>query len=279
MPVDDRLRAGLAAQAHTVQPDVEALLADTVSRHRRRRTARWAGVAALAAAACAALVLAATLNSNPKPVPLPAKSLAPHTCSQPRAGGQCLDDLSPGTYRTTLFQPPLRYTVAGGWRNDEDRPANFVLTRRGDDQNISYLGIYTNVAAASIDCFEMAQAGVAQTPQALVAWFRSVPKLVTSKPVPVTVGGLRGYQLDIDVAKRRDEACTFAGGSAHGTPLIWQDGGLHHVAAADLHVRLLILGWRTGNVTVEITSAKQLYPGLSYAALAQPVIDSLKFAP
>jgi hypothetical protein len=210
---------------------------------------------------------------------MPARTTTTHTCSQPFSGGNCLDDVPAGTYRTTLFQPAIRYTVPEGWRNDEDRPANFVLTRQGDDRNITYVGIYTNVAAASSDCVEMAQEGVGQTPQALVAWFRSVPKLVTSKPTPVTVGGLKGYQVDIDVAKRRDESCTFGGGSAHGTPLIWQTGGLHHVAAADLHVRLLILGWKTGNVTVEITNAKQLYPGLSYAALAQPVINSLQFAP
>jgi hypothetical protein len=280
MSVDDRLRTGLAANALTVEPDVEALLSTTLTRYRRQRTLRWAGVAGLAAAACAALVLVLVVShADPEPRPLPARTTTTHVC--PKENGKCLGDLAAGTYHTQAFQPAITYTVPQGWRNDQDLEGNFLLFQQHDDQNVSggtYLGIYQNIAAADIDCYEMAQPGVGQTPQALIAWFRKLPKLALSAPKAVTVGGLHGYQLDIDVAKG-NETCTFGGGRS--TPLITGGGvsALHHTVAPDIHVRLVILGWKTGNVTLEITSAKSLYPALTYATLVQPIINTLRFGP
>jgi hypothetical protein len=193
----------------------------------------------------------------------------------------CLGVLAAGTYQTEVFRPALAYTVPTGWRNDEDLPGNFLLYRLQDDMSVaggSYLGIYRNVAAAAINCLEQPQPGVGQTPQALIRWIQSIPGLVESSPTPVTVGGLTGYQIDVQVAKG-DEVCTFDGGAAHGTPLITGGGvsSLHHVAAFDIDVRLIILGWKTGNVTLEITSAKELFPAGAYAALVQPILDSMRF--
>ena len=284
MSVDDRLRSCLAADARTVDPDVEALLTKTFTRYRRRRALGWAGVTGLAAATCASLVLALTWHADPTPPPVPVQTTTTFACS--RSNGKCLGDLAPGAYRTQLFQPAIEYTVPDGWRNDQDLEGNFLLTRQQDDQAIAggtYLGIYQNVWAADKDCYVMAQRGVDQTPQALVAWLSSVPTLATSTPKAVTVGGLNGYQIDFDVAKGK-ETCRFDGG--RGTPLIvgGPEGALHHVANSDIHVRLVILGWKTGNVTLEITSANQLYPAApdaagSYAALVSPILNSLKFGP
>jgi hypothetical protein len=171
--------------------------------------------------------------------------------------------------------------VPTGWRNDEDLPGNFLLYRLQDDQTVSggsYLGIYQNVAAAATNCLEQPQPGVDRTPKALVQWFRSVPGLVASPPQTVTLGGLTGYRIDIQVAKGK-EACSFDGGAAVGTPLITGGGtsSLHHVAASDIDVRLIILGWEGGNVTLEITSAKELFPPGAYATTVRPILDSVHF--
>jgi hypothetical protein len=172
--------------------------------------------------------------------------------------------------------------VPSGWRNDEDLPGNFLLYRVQDDQTVgggSYLGIYQNVAAAAINCTERPQPAVGRTPRDLVAWYLSLPELITSKPTEVTIGGLRGYQLDIDVASGK-EKCSWERGAARGTPLIIGGGvsSLHHVATPDVHVRLIILAWQTTNVTVEITGAKKLFPGHSYPQTVQPILESLEFS-
>ena len=65
MSVDDRLRAGLGANARALpEPDVELILGKARATHRRRRTLRGAGLATLAAAACTALVLALVWQPN-----------------------------------------------------------------------------------------------------------------------------------------------------------------------------------------------------------------------
>jgi hypothetical protein len=79
MSVDDRLRTGLAANALTVEPDVEALLSSALTRYRRRRALRWAGVTALAAAACAAVVLVLVLHDDHAGRPLPARTTTTQT--------------------------------------------------------------------------------------------------------------------------------------------------------------------------------------------------------
>jgi len=284
MSVDDRLRSAFSANASTVEADVEVLLSTTFTRYRRGRALRWVGATGLAAAACAALVLALAWHDDPAPPPVPARTATTAPCPRPGDGGTCLGDVAAGTYHTQTFQPGFQYTVPKGWRNDQDLTGNFLLVRQQDNQAVSggtYLGIYQNVAASSTLCVG-AQPGVGQTPQALVAWLRNVPTLVTSTPKGVTVGGLSGYQMDIDVPKGQGTCSVGPGGS----PLI-SGGGvsvLDHVAASDIHVRLIILGWRTGNLTIEITSAKELYPAApdadgSYTALVSPILNSLRFGP
>ena len=72
MPVDDRLRVGLTANATALrEPDVDILLGQAFAAHRRRQARRWAGVAGLTAAACAALVVTLMGQTAPKPAPAP----------------------------------------------------------------------------------------------------------------------------------------------------------------------------------------------------------------
>ena len=87
MPVDDRLRVGLTANATALrEPDVDILLGQAFAAHRRRQARRWAGVAGLAAAACAALVVTLTGQTAPKPVPAPPVGQTPATVQDRYAG-------------------------------------------------------------------------------------------------------------------------------------------------------------------------------------------------
>jgi hypothetical protein len=52
---------------------------------------------------------------------------------------------------------------------------------------------------------------------------------------------------------------------------------LHHVILNELDLRLVILGWHTGNVTLEITNVHQQHTAEEFRNALQPIIDSLKF--
>lgn len=222
---------------------------------------------------------AAAMSSTPTAAPTEAAG-----CPNPH-GGACLGALEAGEHRTTVFQPAIRYTVPTGWTNYEDLPGNFWLFQTADLASQesavggSYLGIYQDAAAAALDCTEAPQQGVGRTPEALVAWYQSVPSLTVTPPVPVTVGGLEGLQIDL-AAVDGAEAGMCSYGPYAGVPLIIGSGvsQLHHVLLDELEVRLVVLQRGEGNVTLEITNVTEQHPSDDYRASLQPILDSLVFA-
>ena len=201
------------------------------------------------------------------------------TCPNPY-GGTCLGPLEAGQYQTSTFQPRVTFTVPAGWTNFEDLPGNFWLFLQQDSQDGvlggSYLGIYQNVNAAAIDCTETAQEGVGSTPTELINWYQSIPGLTVSNPTKVTVGGLQGLQIDLSLEPGVD-TCSY--GPYQGIPLLIGNGvsSLHHVILHELDLRLVILGWRTGNVTLEITNVREQHTADEFRTALQPIIDSLEF--
>lgn len=83
MSVDDRLRTGLAANASSLEPEVERRLSAVRARDRRRRAVRWsAGLAVAAASTAAALVLLDGPGGTPeplRPVQTPSGSASPQS--------------------------------------------------------------------------------------------------------------------------------------------------------------------------------------------------------
>jgi hypothetical protein len=231
-------------------------------------------VPALAVAGCSAAGSATPAAPSQSATSAPAAH-----CRNPH-GGACLNELDAGTYATSKFEPAITYTVPNGWTNDEDLPGNFLLHKTADSQvgvdGGSYVGIYQNVRAASITCAEMPQIGVRATPADLVAFYRTVPGLTVSEPTAVTVGGLEGLQIDLSVAAG-EGLCSYDGLNA--TPVIIGGGvsALHHVVLAGLAMRLILLDWDGGNVTIEIVSVEAQHPAEEYRAEVQTILDALSF--
>ena len=200
-------------------------------------------------------------------------------CPNPE-GGDCLGPLKPGEYQTSTFEPQLNYTVPAGWANSEDLPGNFQLHQEQDslegELGGSYLAIYQNVRAAAINCEEQSQKGVGTTPEDLVAWYQSVPGLIVSKPKPVTVGGLDGLQIDLSL---EPDVATCQYGPYTGIPLIIGGGvsSVHHVLLDEIDLRLVVLDWEGGNVTLEVTNVKEQHSAAEFRSSVQPIIDSLRF--
>jgi hypothetical protein len=202
-------------------------------------------------------------------------------CPNPH-GGDCLGRLAAGEYETTLFSPRITYTAPDGWTNLEDLPGNFQMAMQADEEGQdtprggSYLGIYRNVRAPALNCREAWEQGVGWTPAELAAWYQTVPGLITSEPLPVTVGGFDGLQIDLAL-EPGVEACSFDGNT--GIPMIMGDGvsSLHHVVLEEMDVRLVLLEWGEGNVTLEITNVREQHSAEEFRSQLQPIIDSLVF--
>ena len=103
--------------------------------------------------------------------------------------------LQPGQYRTEEFEPSFSFRVGKGWKNDPPEAFDILLL----GQETGGLGA-VNVQRV----YEPSKSGtpiVVNAPKDLVGWLEHHPYLKTSDPEPISVGGVKGLQLDVAVAK------------------------------------------------------------------------------
>jgi hypothetical protein len=106
-------------------------------------------------------------------------------------------DLRPGEYRTEVFKPALSFTVRKGWALEcPEGDDNVCLLPPGEVTRLKFLNV-TEVYKPS-ELIDMSDE-TTPPPADLVAWFEQHPYLQTDKPQPVTVGGIKGQQIDVVV--------------------------------------------------------------------------------
>ncbi len=128
--------------------------------------------------------------------------LALSACGGAGAGGQeeakgrplpcCPQALGPGEYHSVTFKPPLSFKVGKGWENAAEQLPAFILLGYEGGTGVNYL-TFANVK----EVFKPGTLEVVDAPKDLVGWLQHHPYLKTSKPQPVTVGGVKGEQLDV----------------------------------------------------------------------------------
>jgi hypothetical protein len=106
------------------------------------------------------------------------------------------DALQSGEYRSEEFEPSFSFRVGKGWENDPPEAFDILLLTWGEKLGLGFLNVQR--------IYEPSKSGmpiVAHAPKNLVGWLQHHPYLQTSDPKPVTVGGVKGVQLDVAVAK------------------------------------------------------------------------------
>jgi hypothetical protein len=104
--------------------------------------------------------------------------------------------LRPGEYHSVKFKPPLSLKVSKGWENAaEELPAFIELGYEGGTGGVNDLS-FANVK----EVYKPGGLGdVVEAPKDLVGWLQHHPDLKTSKPQPVTLGGVKGEQFEVVV--------------------------------------------------------------------------------
>src|SRR5919107_1818353 len=98
--------------------------------------------------------------------------------------------LRPGEYHSVKFKPPLSFKVGKGWHNNEEQFSDFIqLGQQGDIGTLQFANVK--------EVYKPGTTNVEEAPKDLVGWLQHHPYLKTSKPQPVTVGGVKGEQLDV----------------------------------------------------------------------------------
>jgi hypothetical protein len=98
--------------------------------------------------------------------------------------------LRPGQYHSVKFKPPLSLKVGKGWSNTANQLSDYIeLDQQGEIGNLTFANVK--------EVFKPGTTNVVKAPKDLVGWLQHHPYLKTSKPQPVTVGGVKGEQLEV----------------------------------------------------------------------------------
>src|SRR5215217_1280856 len=111
--------------------------------------------------------------------------------------------LRPGEYHSVKFKPPLSFKVSQPWANIAEQLSDWIqLGYESDTGNISFANVE--------EVFKPGTIKVVDAPKDLVGWLQQHPYLKTSKPQPVTLGGVKGDTVVIWYAAPRDVFDEFA---------------------------------------------------------------------
>jgi hypothetical protein len=180
--------------------------------------------------------------------------------------------LRPGEYRSEEFKPSLSFRVGKGWSTaPPESPDDLLLIRAHDERR----GVgFANAQ----DIYKPTKTGVPiveDAPEDMVGWFRGHPYLQTSKPEPVTVGGVEGEQFDVVVGDLPQDYlgvcgrdCVATLGFSDGTSLqIYPKGKWHLIVLEDVEGETVVMGF--GSPTSQFDE---------FAPMAQKLIDTVDWS-
>jgi hypothetical protein len=269
-------------------------IADVARRRERRSRNRRIGASAVALVIAVATIGGFVLAFRHVPSTMPARqpSATPSVSTAPSvvtlAESACPDyscegPLEPGRYRATYYDTTIAFEIASpGWR--WTYTGNFVIEAAPAEGKYSADGIYffLDPAIASHDCEDAAEPGVGRSADELAAWLEAAPGLAASDPTPVTVGGLRGVRLDLQLDPAWKKTCFYSDGQPT-VPLIFSGadiGGYNWgIGGLEQSMRWYILDSDQGAIIVDIEDNPG---GLSRDDLIRTgsgIVDSLAFSP
>jgi hypothetical protein len=196
--------------------------------------------------------------------------------AKPRSLPEDEKALQPGEYRSEEFEPSLSFRVGKGWSHVPlEAPDILQIERR--EFGAGWLA-FTNVQQV----FKPSTQGqIVEAPKDIVGWYQHHPYLQTSKPEPISVGGVKGVQFDVvveDLPKDYYGECgsncvdLFETGSSYNYALWSSVEGEH---SGEKQRAIILEDVKGETVTITYTSPAPEFDEL--APEAQRVLDSVKW--
>jgi len=158
----------------------------------------------------------------------------------------CQGPLEPGQYHATYFDPTMAFAIATpGWTWSYTGSLQmFASDEAAEGYGSDEINLFLDPVIAAQDCKDGPEPGVERSVDDLVAWLQAAPGLTTSDGTPVTVGGLDGVRVDLQVAPAWKKDCFFSDGNPV-VPLIYSSafpGGYNWAISPPMSMRWYILG-------------------------------------
>ena len=106
-------------------------------------------------------------------------------------------ELRPGEYRSEEFEPSFSFRVGEGWSTLYPEAPDFIEMEWEEKEGVLSINNVQKVVKPIYNPTESSKPKLVEAPEDLVGWFQNHPYLKTTKPEPVTVGGVRGQQFDV----------------------------------------------------------------------------------
>jgi hypothetical protein len=177
--------------------------------------------------------------------------------------------LRPGTYRSEELKPSLTFRVGKGWTTSPPEVFDALLLSRGEPVGLGFV--------SPQEVYEPTRSGppiVVKAPEDMVGWFQKHPYLQTSKPEPVTVGGVKGVQFDVlvkDLPEDYDAVC------GRGCLDIFRSSGLGWIAFMEDNKQRVIVLEDVKGVTVTMGFSIPATYFDDIAPKAQKVLESVEW--
>jgi hypothetical protein len=177
--------------------------------------------------------------------------------------------LRPGEYHSVKFKPPLSFKVGKGWSNTANQLSDYIeLGQQGEIGFVTFANVKEVWKPGTYD--------VVDAPKDLVGWLEHHPYLKTSKPQPVTVGGVKGEQLDVLVEDLPKDYSSLCGpGCVDIAPLSNDEAAAYF---REVNKRRVIVLEDVKGDTVMIWFAGPPETFDKFAPKAQKVVDSVKWS-
>ena len=187
--------------------------------------------------------------------------------------------MRPDEYRSEEFEPSLSFRVGEGWTNPPlEVPDDLSLTWEATAGEATGGLSFANVQ----EVYKPTKTGtpnVVEAPKDMVGWFQQHPYLQTSKPEPVTVGGVEGVQFDVvlgDLPRDYTGTCRSIVGHRNCVDLFRLSTGRLLFHPEGQKVRVIVLEDVKGErVTIGIGSPATEFD--EFALEAQRVLDSVRW--
>jgi hypothetical protein len=173
----------------------------------------------------------------------------------------CGEPLEPARYRWAYSEPMVDFEIdSRGWSwLFGGGGLHLIATEDPLSTNEGLFvpdGIYffRDPTIASRDCEESSEPGVGHSVNDLVGWLEAASGLTVSEPTPVTIGGLQGMQLDLEIDPAWERTCFFSEGLP-AVPLIFngaETGGYHWAIVPDQSLRWFVLESEDGVLIVNL---------------------------
>jgi hypothetical protein len=199
------------------------------------------------------------------------KAKAPPLPEEPKA-------LRPGTYRSEEFKPSLSFHVGKGWSSSPLEASDILEITRGQTTGIGFVN-----TQKVYEPTKMGTPSVVKAPEDMVGWFEHHPYLQTDKRQSVTVGGIKGEQLDVvfeEVPEEYSGVCNIGPGPEDCVDLFRLSsglpGGLITFYEGDKARMIVLEDVKGETVTIGIGSPAPTFD--EFLPKAQKVLHSVKWS-